>query len=42
MLILFSVMVLRGQVSTQDFMGVFMLVVGTYFGQSIAKESKQQ
>lgn len=40
--VVFVVMSLRGQIDTQSFMTVFLLVIGAYFGQSIAKESKQQ
>lgn len=34
----FIVMCFRGQVDVTNFMSVFTLVIGTYFGQSIAKK----
>lgn len=38
--IVFAIMTLKGQIDVQNFMTVFLLVIGAYFGQSIAKETK--
>ena len=39
--VVFAIMTLRGEIDTQSFMTVFLLVIGAYFGQSIAKETKE-
>ena len=36
----FAIMTLKGQIDTQNFMTVFLLVIGAYFGQSIAKQNQ--
>ena len=36
----FCVLALKGGIDTQNFMTVFLLVIGAYFGQSIANNSK--
>ena len=38
--LVFAIITLKGQIDTQSFMTVFLLVIGAYFGQSIAKNSK--
>lgn len=38
--LVFAIMTVEGQIDTQSFMTVFLLVIGAYFGQSIAKNSK--
>lgn len=38
--IVFCAMTLKGQVDLQSFMTVFLLVIGAYFGQSIANQNK--
>lgn len=36
----FCTLALKGGIDTQNFMTVFLLVIGAYFGQSIANNSK--
>lgn len=38
--LVFAIITLKGQIDTQSFMTVFLMVIGAYFGQSIAKNSK--
>ena len=38
--LVFAIMTVKGQIDNQSFMTVFLMVIGAYFGQSIAKNSK--
>jgi len=39
--VVFMIMTLKGAIDTQSFMTVFLLVIGAYFGQSIANNSSK-
>lgn len=40
--ITFIAMCFKGQIDVTSFMSVFTLVVGTYFGQSIARNNREK
>lgn len=39
--IVFCILSLKGTISSMEFLSVFTLVVGFYFGNSVAKENKR-